>query len=148
MSKVEKLESELTDLARKVYYLCDNIYSVSEPQERLKDARKLLTHFMELNQDSIGEFTFPELTKPRKSIEDIKQASNTILRLHRIAKDMGTAEDKIYSKARDRIFDLYSQLQNEMVEMFANAHRERPMDVATMQQIASILQNFPGLWRF
>ncbi|XP_055355429.1 exocyst complex component 5-like [Paramacrobiotus metropolitanus] len=142
LEKVDKLESELTDLARKVYYLCDNIKSVSEPRERLKDARKLLTYFMELNQDNLAEFTFPELSRERRTVEDFKQAEDTILRLYRIAKDMGTAEDKIYNKARDRIFDWYAQFQNELVMLFTTAHRQRPMDIYTMQQTANILQNF------
>ncbi|OQV17569.1 Exocyst complex component 5 [Hypsibius exemplaris] len=144
IGQVEKLEREINDLARRIYKLNENIYSVSEPQERLKDARKLLTHFMELNQDALGEFTFPELTKPRKNFEDFRQASSTVLRLHRIAKDMGTAEDRIYSKARDRIFDLYNQLQRDLIELFTNAHKERPVDITTMQKTAELLQNFPA----
>ena len=70
--QVETLEREINDLARRIYKLNESIFCVSEPQERLKDARKLLTYFMEMNQDSVGEFTFPELTKPRKNFEDFK----------------------------------------------------------------------------
>lgn len=54
LDHIQHLESDLSNLARKVYYLCDNINSVSEPQVRLKDTRKLLTHFMELNQEISG----------------------------------------------------------------------------------------------
>ena len=142
--QVENFEKDVSDLARRIYTLSDSINAVSEPQERLKEARKILTHFMELNQDSDQEFTFPELTKPRKTIVDFQQASSTVLRLYRIAKDMGTAEDKIYSKARDRIFELYSQLQNDLINLFINAHRERPIDITTMKQAALVLQNFPA----
>ncbi|GAU95143.1 hypothetical protein RvY_06818 [Ramazzottius varieornatus] len=144
MIQVENFEKDVSDLARRIYTLSDSINAVSEPQERLKEARKILTHFMELNQDSVQEFTFPELTKPRKTIEDFQQAASTILRLYRIAKDMGTAEDKIYSKARDRIFELYSQLQNDLINLFINAHRERPIDLTTMKRAALVLQNFPA----
>ena len=57
---------------------------------------------------------------------------------------MGTAEDRIYSKARDRIFELYNQLQNDLIDLFTAAHRERPIDVTTMQKTAELLQNFPA----
>lgn len=142
LAEVDALEDDLTALSRKFGHLGIVIATMMEPQERLKAVHKLLSHFMDLNNDELAEITYPELIENRATMEDYQHAADTLVQLKNISKTLSIVKDNPYQKACEKITALYQDIEGDLVALFVRAHQEAPMDINLMQQSAAVTQNF------
>ncbi|KAJ8308969.1 hypothetical protein KUTeg_013843 [Tegillarca granosa] len=133
-SHFQELDERISLVATKVVHLGDQLEGVNTPRARAVEAKRLMNYLNEfLSDDPPKSAVF---TDPFQ----LQLAADIIQKLYLIALELPVAER--FDMARQKIWNKYNHIENELIEEFKIAHHEG--DKRKMKKVALVLSNFKG----